>query len=65
MGGMVHAHHAEQEADDFPDALEGPWGKLEAYAARLALILHLMDLASDPTRARRTTRPSCPAADHR
>ncbi|MFI5456828.1 MAG: DUF3987 domain-containing protein [Isosphaerales bacterium] len=44
------AHYAEQEADDFPDSLEGPWGKLEAYAARLALILHLMTLASDPTR---------------
>jgi hypothetical protein len=45
------AHYAEQEADDFPDSLEGPWGKLEAYAARLALILHLMDLACDPTRS--------------
>ena len=44
------AHYAEQEADDFPDSLEGPWGKLEAYAARLALILHLMNLAADPTR---------------
>jgi len=45
------AHRAEQDADDFPDAMEGPWGKLEAYAARLALILHLMDVASDATRA--------------
>jgi hypothetical protein len=44
------AHYVEQEADDFPESLEGPWGKLEAYAARLGLILHLMDLASDPTR---------------
>jgi len=43
------AHRDEQEADDFPDSLEGTWGKLEAYAARLALILHLMNLASDPT----------------
>ena len=43
------AHYAEQEADDFLDSLEGPWGKLEAYLARLALVLHLMDLASDPT----------------
>jgi hypothetical protein len=43
-------HYAEQEADDFPDSLEGPWGKLDAYAARLALILHLMHLASDPMR---------------
>ncbi len=44
------AHRDEQEADDFPGSLEGTWGKLEAYAARLALILHLMDLAADPTR---------------
>jgi hypothetical protein len=44
------AHYSEQEADDFPDSLEGPWGKLEAYTARLALIVHLMVLASDPTR---------------
>lgn len=43
------AHRHEQEADDFPDSLDGAWGKLEAYAARLALILHLMDLAGDPT----------------
>jgi hypothetical protein len=43
------AHYAEQEADDFLDSLEGPWGKLEAYLARVALILHLMALASDPT----------------
>jgi hypothetical protein len=44
------AHYAEQEADDFRDSLEGPWGKLEAYAARLGLNLHLLTLASDPTR---------------
>ena len=44
------AHRDEQEADDFSVSLEGPWGNLEAYAARLALILHLMDLAADPTR---------------
>jgi hypothetical protein len=44
------AHYAEQEADDFLDSFEGVWGKLEFYAARLALILHLMELANDPTR---------------
>jgi hypothetical protein len=43
-----HAHVAEQEADDFPGYLEGAWGKLDAYAARLALILHLMRIADDP-----------------
>ena len=49
-GAWCKAHYAEQEADDFPDSLEGAWGKLEAYCARLALALHLMALASDPTR---------------
>lgn len=48
---FCHAHYAEQDADDFPESMEGPWGKLEAYCARLALILHLADLAADPTRA--------------
>jgi hypothetical protein len=54
------AHYAEQEADDFPDSLEGTWGKLEAYAARLALILHLMILASDPTRPAPDDPPELP-----
>lgn len=45
----VQAHYDEQTADDFPEHLDGSWGKLEAYAARLALILHLLHLASDPT----------------
>ena len=55
-----NAHRAEQDADDFPDALEGPWGKLEAYAARLALVLHLMDLASDTTRNAPAEPPDLP-----
>ncbi len=54
------AHRAEQEADDFPASLEGSWGKLEAYAARLALILHLMDLAADPTRPADDEPPDLP-----
>src|SRR5262249_18051475 len=53
-------HYAEQEADDFPESLEGPWGKLEAYAARLALILHLMHLAADPTRPADGALPELP-----
>jgi len=55
-----NAHRAEQDADDFPDAMEGPWGKLEAYAARLALNLHLMDLASDTTRDAPAEPPDLP-----
>jgi hypothetical protein len=54
------AHYAEQEADDFRDSLEGPWGKLEAYAARLALIHHLMNLMSDPTRPVSDDLPDLP-----
>src|SRR5262249_21095514 len=33
-------HYAEQEADDFPSVLRGPFAKFEAYCARLGLILH-------------------------
>jgi hypothetical protein len=36
-------------ASDFSDDLRGAWGKFRDYAARLALILVLMDHASDPT----------------
>jgi hypothetical protein len=54
------AHYDEQETDDFPDHLEGPWGKLEAYAARLALVLHLLHLASDPTRRAPDDSPDLP-----
>jgi hypothetical protein len=55
-----HAHYAEQESDDFPDEHEGAWGKLEAYTARLALILWMMDLACDPTRAAASDPPELP-----
>ena len=58
--GRCQDHRAEQESPDFPGSLEGPWGKLEAYAARLALILHLMDLAADPTAPRGTPPPELP-----
>ncbi len=54
------AHYAEQEADEFRDSLEGPWGKREAYAGRLALILHLMNLMSDPTRPSSADLPELP-----
>jgi len=47
----ARTHYAEQERDDFADSLEGPWGKLEIYLPRLALILHLMHLAADPARS--------------
>jgi Protein of unknown function (DUF3987) len=53
-------HYAEQEADGFPESMEGPWGKLEAYAARLALILHMMNLAADPTHPTGDAPPELP-----
>jgi hypothetical protein len=40
-------HSAEKEAADFPDVLVGVWSKLVAYAARLALIVHLLRAACD------------------
>jgi hypothetical protein len=44
---IVNALYAEADAPDFPDALRGPWAKLEAYVARLALVLHLTRAALD------------------
>jgi hypothetical protein len=43
------AHVDEVNASDFPDALRGPWSKLEEYAGRLCLILTLLRHAADPT----------------
>jgi hypothetical protein len=35
-------HAAESEAAGFPAVLVGPWSKMVAYAARLALVMHLL-----------------------
>ncbi|ADG06636.1 YfjI family protein [Kyrpidia tusciae] len=35
-------HCAEQNAEGFPEHLEGPWAKIESYALRLALVVHLL-----------------------
>ncbi|WP_232796747.1 YfjI family protein [Kyrpidia spormannii] len=35
-------HYAEQNTEDFPEYLEGPWAKIDAYALRLALVVHLL-----------------------
>jgi len=40
-------HAAEVNAEEFPDALRGPWSKLKGYCLRLSLLLHLLDAASD------------------
>lgn len=34
-------HYSEMDAPDFPVNLRGPWAKMQGYAARFALILHL------------------------
>jgi hypothetical protein len=46
---LYDAHVDEVNAHDFPDALRGPWSKLEEYAGRLCLILALLRHAADPT----------------
>jgi len=50
-----NSHHAEQNADDFPDWLRGPWAKMEQYAARIALTLHMLQWVVDPFRPETTT----------
>ena len=39
----------ETEQPGFPNALRGPWSKLEAYLARLALVLAMVRTVSTPT----------------
>jgi hypothetical protein len=36
----------EVNAGDFPECLRGPWSKLKGYGARLALVVHLLRLAT-------------------
>ena len=47
---LIDAHYAEQRSVDFAQSLAGPWAKLEQYAGRLTLILHMLQLAADPQR---------------
>jgi hypothetical protein len=47
---LIDGHHAEQRSVDFAQSLAGPWAKLEQYAARITLVLHLLALAADPHR---------------
>jgi Protein of unknown function (DUF3987) len=42
---LWNSHAAEIRSPDLPAPLIGPWGKLKAYAARLALVLHYLWLA--------------------
>jgi hypothetical protein len=49
--GWFNSHHDEQNADDFPDWLRGPWAKFDQYAARIALTLHMLRWSADPMRS--------------
>ncbi len=44
---LIDGHHAEQRDAGFMASLSGPWAKLEQYAGRLLLVLHLLELAAD------------------
>lgn len=41
----ITEHREERQCASFPAYLKGPWRKFEAYAARLALILHMARVA--------------------
>jgi len=45
------SHHTEQNADDFPDWLRGPWAKMEQYAGRVVHLLHRLRWAAAPSRS--------------
>jgi hypothetical protein len=45
---LYDQHVEEVNAADFPDALRGPWAKLEEYAGRLCLVLTMLWYAADP-----------------
>ena len=47
---LINAHHAEQSAAGFRPSLSGPWAKLEQYAGRIVLVLHMLGLAADADR---------------
>lgn len=44
---MIDSHRAEMDAPGFPARLRGPWAKLEAYLARLALIIAMCRIVAN------------------
>lgn len=58
----VTSHYQEQTVEGFPDFLRGPWAKLEAYCARLALILHCCRVVSHDTQSEEIDEESVVAA---
>jgi len=49
----VDALREEMEETDFPNVLRGPWSKLEAYLARLSLVLAMARVVRGPARPER------------
>ena len=47
----------EMNDPDFPPQLRGPWSKLKVYAARLALIVHLLRWVKRLMKAPPTRKP--------
>jgi len=48
----------EMNDDDFPYELRAAWAKMKSYCARLALILHIVQLATDSARQQNVTSAS-------
>ena len=52
MVDLINSHRVEMERPGFPARLKGPWSKLEAYLARLSLILAMCRAVTDETSER-------------
>ncbi len=52
----INGHREEMEQPGFPSRLKGPWAKMEAYIARLCLILALSRSVHEGTAERAETR---------
>jgi len=58
----VDALREEMEEPDFSNVLRGPWSKLEAYLARLSLVLAMARVVREPARAERVELEDVEAA---
>jgi hypothetical protein len=55
---LVNELVRDQNREDFPPMLRGPWAKLKVYAARLALTLHLLRWVTGGTKEKNVDRES-------
>jgi hypothetical protein len=58
----LQSHYDELNGMDLEENLRGPWGKMQGYCARLALILHECGLACDPKKSQAITAETIAAA---